>query len=262
MNKEKVKTEFAQNGFVVLKEFFSRAEIDILLQNIKDARRRYEQDDLTKGSMLFKSSIFFHNQRIQQFITQQKIIDILKTLIGPDIWIRWDQAVAKGPNSNVFPWHQDNNYSKLQDPHYQFWIALTESNSENGGLLLQPSSHKRNIPYHYEGYEVVSDEVPTNPILVTAEPGDVVIFSSFTLHSTTPNITQNTRWAYVVEYMSCDHYDPYAEPPYFLAAKNGKSNPEFVWSYRGSNNPISRWKYYVADLKQPQKILEKLLKKV
>jgi hypothetical protein len=262
MNEIEIKTAFAQNGFVVLKDFFSQEEMQILLQDIKNAQRRYENDDLTKGSMLFKSSIFFHSPRIQQFITQQKIIDILKTLIGSDIWVRWDQAVAKGSNSGAFPWHQDNNYSKLIDPHYQFWIALTESNSENGGLLLQPSSHMRSFPYHYEGYEVVSDEVPSDPILVTAEPGDVVIFSSFTLHSTTPNITQNTRWAYVIEYMSFDHYDPYAEPPYFVAARNGRSNPEFVFSYRGSSNPFSRLKYYIADFKQPQKIIKRLRKKI
>jgi hypothetical protein len=59
--------------------------------------------------------------------------------------------------------------------------------------------------------------------------------------------------------MSIDHYDPYIEPPYFLVAQNGKSHPEFVNSYRGSNNLRSRWKYYLADFKTPQKILTKLI---
>lgn len=258
MNEKEIKTAFNQDGFFVCKGLFSAEEMQILLQDIQAAQRRYEKDDLTKGSMTFKSSVFFQSQKIQQFISQQKIIDLLNIIIGPDIWVRWDQAVAKGPGSATFPWHQDNNYSKLKDPHYQLWIALTESNANNGGLLLQPSSHKQIFSYQYQGYEVVSDEVPQNPVLVTAKPGDVVIFSSFTLHSTTPNITQDDRWAYVVEYMSIDHYDPYIEPPYFLVAKNGKSHPEFVNSYRGSNNLRSRWKYYLDDFKKPQKILNKL----
>jgi ectoine hydroxylase-related dioxygenase (phytanoyl-CoA dioxygenase family) len=249
MNKKKIKAEFNKNGFILCKELFSGDEMQVLLQNIKESKRRYDKDYLTKGSMTFKSSIFFHNKKIQQFISQQKIIDLLTILIGPDIWVRWDQAVAKGPGSNTFPWHQDNNYSKLKDTHYQFWIALTESNANNGGLWLQPGSHKRSLPYKYDGYEVVYDGVPESPILITAEPGDVVIFSSFTLHSTTPNITTQDRWAYVVEYMSLDHYDPYAEPPYFIVALNGLSSPEFVRSYRGKNNLISRLKYYIANIR-------------
>ena len=257
---EEIKKSFARDGFFVFKGLFSAKEMEMLLQEIQDSARRYQQDDLTKGSMTFKSSVFFNSPKIQKFITQQKIIDLLKVLIGPDIWVRWDQAVAKGPNSATFPWHQDNNYSKLQDPHYQCWIALTESHADNGGLLLQPGSHLKSLSYRYEGYEVVSDVVPDSPVLITAEPGDVVIFSSFLLHSTTPNITQNDRWAYVIEYMSLDHYDPSVEPPYFIAARNGQSNPEFVRSYRGSRNPISRLKYYTPYFQQFQKILDKLVK--
>lgn len=259
INREKTKAEFDKNGYLICEKMFSRDEIQVLLQEIKAARRRYDKDDLTKGSMTFKSSVFFHNEKIQKFITQQKIIDLLTILIGPDIWVRWDQAVAKGPGSNTFPWHQDNNYSKLKDAHFQFWIALTESNADNGGLWLQPGSHKQSLPYKYDGYEIVSDGVPKSPILITAKPGDVVVFSSFTLHSTTPNVTTQDRWAYVVEYMSLDHYDPYAEPPYFVAARSGLSSPEFVRSYRGKNNPISRLKYRASTIKQAQKMLGKLV---
>ena len=258
MNEREIATAFAKDGFYVCKDFFSPEETHQLLQDIKNSRRRYDKDDLTKGAMTFKSSVFYHDRQIQQFISQQKIVDLLKIVMGPDIWVRWDQAVAKAAGADTFPWHQDNNYSKLKDPHYQFWIALTESNADNGGLLLEPGSHKQNLPYRYEGYEVVYDGEPQNPVLVTAEPGDVVIFSSFTLHSTTPNITQNTRWAYVVEYMSLDHYDPGAEPPYFVVARDGKSCPEFVDSYRGSRNLISRLQYRIANLKQ-RKILAKLV---
>lgn len=261
IEENKIKNKFDKDGFLVLKNLFSRDETAALLSKIKESQRRYEIDTLTKGSMTFKSSLFFHNQEIQKFISQQKIIDILKEIISPNIWVRWDQAVAKGPGADTFPWHQDNNYSRLKDPHYQVWIALTESNTNNGGLWLQPGSHKKkSLPYKKVGHEVVYDGVPENPILITAEPGDVVIFSSFTLHSTTPNITNSTRWAYVIEYMSLSHYDPYIEPPYFVVARDGKSNPEFVRSFEGKNNPVSRLKYYMSDLKNPQKIMNKLIK--
>ena len=260
IEKRDIKTEFDRDGFVVCKGLFSPVEMAELLAEIKQAQRRYDGDSLTKGFMTFKSSIFFGNQKIQQFICQPRIINLLKQIIGPDIWVRWDQAVAKGPGSDVFPWHQDNNYSKLIDPHYQVWIALTKSNADNGGLWLQPGSHKcKNLPYKKVGHEVVYSGVPENPVLIEAEPGDVVIFSSFTLHSTTPNTSQNTRWAYVIEYMSLDHYDPYIESPYFVVARNGTPNPEFVRTFRGKTNPFSRLKYYATDLDNLRKKIGKII---
>lgn len=258
---QNIKALFDRDGFIVCKGLFPPEEITAFLAEVKQCQKRYNRDTLTKGSMTFKSSIFFESPKIQQFICQPKIIDLLKQIIGPDIWVRWDQAVAKGPGADIFPWHQDNNYSKLVDPHYQVWIALTESNADNGGLLLKPGSHRsKSLPYQTVGHEVVYSGKVENPVLIEAEPGDVVIFSSFTLHSTTPNITQDTRWAYVIEYMSLDHYDPYVEPPYFVVARNGISSPEFVRSFRGKKNPFSRLKYYAPALKNIRSKIAKVVK--
>lgn len=239
-----LREEFEQNGFCICKKVFSESEVNSLLEDIKSANLRYEKDALTRGAMTFHSSIFFHSPALQKFISQQKIIDLLQDLVGPDVWVRWDQAVAKAPGADTFPWHQDNSYSRLKDPHYQFWIALTEMTADNGGLWLQPGSHRyTSLPHQRVGHEAVYDGVPESPILIEAQPGDVVIFSSFTLHCTTPNTTQTTRWAYVAEYMSLEHYDPYVEPPYFVVARNGKSCPEFVETYPGKTNPLNQLKY-------------------
>jgi hypothetical protein len=89
----------------------------------------------------------------------------------------------------------------------------------------------------------VYDGTPEAPVFISANAGDVVVFSSFLLHSTQPNTTQQTRWAYVVEYMSLDHFDPSIDPPYFVVARDGQSNPEFVQTYRGKMNPINQLKY-------------------
>jgi hypothetical protein len=237
-----LRQEFEEKGYVILKGFFSKEEAENLLENIKIAQQRYE-DNLTRGAMVFRTVVFFRSKEIQEFLAQQKIIDVLSELIGPDIWVRWDQAVAKGPGADTFPWHQDNGYNKLQDIHYQFWISLTKTTVDNGGLLLVPGSHKQALPHKQVGAEWVYDGVPENSVLIEADPGDVVIFSSFLLHSTTPNVTQETRWAYVPEYMSLDHYDPDAQSPYFVVARDGKSCPEFVKSYRGKQNLKNRIKY-------------------
>jgi ectoine hydroxylase-related dioxygenase (phytanoyl-CoA dioxygenase family) len=234
--------EFEQQGYVIVRKFFSAEEMKTLLEDIKSASPE-SQDLLNSGTLNFHANIYKCSQKIQRFVSQPRVVNLLQQLIGPNFWIRWDQAVAKGPGAGVFPWHQDNRYSRLQSTHYQFWIALTEMNRDNGGLWLQPSNCKRTLPHKKVGNHVEYKGTPDSPVLIDAEPGDVVIFSSFTLHSTTPNITQQTRWAYVVEYLATKDFDPTIDPPFFVVARNGKSHPEFV-NFSGHRlNPVNQLKY-------------------
>ena len=71
------------------------------------------------------------------------------------------------------------------------------------------------------------------------------MFSSLTLHKTTPNTTEGIRWAYVIEYMSVNDYDPEIEPPFYRVTHKGQPQAEFVQSYRG-RNPINRLKHRLS----------------
>jgi ectoine hydroxylase-related dioxygenase (phytanoyl-CoA dioxygenase family) len=240
---ENLQREFTQNGYIILRSFCTQPEVDALLTEFQ-ALEGDRSNNLNKGAMIFHSTLYAQSHFVKAFISQPKIVDLLTSIVGSDIWVRWDQAVAKGPGAGTFPWHQDNGYTRLKDPHYQFWIALTRMTAENGGLWLQPGSHHhRSLPHTIVGNHAVYQGTPESPILIEAQPGDVVLFSSYTLHSTTPNTTQETRWAYVVEYMSTHHYDPGIQPPYLLISQNGRPQPEYVSAYPGSRNPLNRLKY-------------------
>jgi len=240
---EDVKKEYDERGYVISRGFFSKQEMEALIDEIRNAKTRFGVSGLNKGGLVFYSNVFFHSKPIQDFIAQPKLVDYLKKIIGPNFWVRWDQAVAKQPGAEDFGWHQDNGYSKLQNAHYQLWIALSDMTPENGGLWLQPGSHKSLLPHKVVDNHTVYDGTPTSPVFIAAKAGDIVVFSSLMLHSTRPNITQQTRWAYVVEYMSLNHFDPGIDPPYFVVARGGKARPEFVRFYRGRLNPLNQLKY-------------------
>ena len=229
---EELKSSFNNDGYVLIKNVFSAGEMPPLLDAIKNAERDEDvaNPGLSKGSMEFRSNLFYKSKFIQNFVSQQKIIDFLKPIAGENIWTRWDQAVGKGPNSPLFPWHQDNGYNKLTHEHFQFWVAVTKSTPENGTILISPGSHKHKmLPHISDGKHMHYDGEVTNAIMIEAEPGDVLIFSSFTLHATVPNTTKDdTRWAYVIEYMSLNDFDPTVKAPYFVVARNGKSVQEFI----------------------------------
>lgn len=238
-----LRREFDRDGYVIFRNFFSEDEVKGLMASIQASQVAGGSNDLDKGSLRFHMNLFKRSKALQTFIAQPKVVALLSDLIGPNFWVRWDQAVAKDPGAGTFPWHQDNRYSRLRHPHYQLWIAITEMTAENGGLWLQPSSDRHLLPHKKDGSHVVYSGEPESPILIEAQPGDVVIFSSYTLHCTTPNVTQKTRWAYVIEFLALNHFDPTLEPPYFVVARDGKPQPAFADFYLDRLHPLSLLKY-------------------
>lgn len=264
------KAEFEAQGYTIYRNFFSQEEIAELFAEI----RRTPEDGagtLSKTFMKFHSNTFYNSPYLQSFISQKKIVDFLQDFIGPNIWVRWDQAVEKRPGGEEFPWHQDNGYSSTKEPYFQFWIALTDMTQENGGLWLQPGSHKCGLlPHEMINNHLHCHTKVSEPVFIGAKPGDVVLFSSFMLHRTLPNISNDSRWAYVIEYMSLDYYDPFIEPPYFIAARNGEPCPEFIRSDLGWWSPKNQIKYAMpvvrslvrkSKLREPLKQLKAMLKR-
>jgi hypothetical protein len=238
-----LREQFENEGYLLVKNFFTPEEMVNLIADIKSAKTRDGDSGLNRGSLTFYSSLFFYSVAIQKFISQQRIVDLLAPIIATDFWVRWDQAVVKGPGSDTFPWHQDNAYSGLKDGYYQLWIALTAMNPDNGGLWVVPGSHKRLLHHQRVNNHLAWEGTPEHAVFVSAEPGDIVLFSSFMLHKTNPNVTQSPRWAYVIEYMSLEHFDPGVNPPYFLVSRDGVSLPQFVHFYRGRLNLANQLKY-------------------
>ena len=236
--------QFDTEGYFVSRRMFSTDQMRDFIAEIQSFERRSDRaEPLDQGGMRFYSDIFRRSELIRRFITQPALIDLLSQVAGPDLWVRWDQAVAKGPNSGVFAWHQDNGYNRLPQQHYQVWIALSEMTQDNGGLWLVPGSHKQRMPHGRiaNHFAAVGSERYDDPdsgrVFIEAEAGDVVIFSSLTLHKTYENVTANSRWAYVAEVMRLGDFDPTIKPPYFLAARGGRPAGEFVDSLACSRDP-------------------------
>lgn len=225
---------FRTEGHVRLDGFFSSDEISKLQEEIVAAARGREgASSLDRGGLTFEENVFLRSSFVQDFISQEKIVDVLSRVIGPGFFVRWDQCVRKVPGGVEFPWHQDNAYSRLRDEHYQFWVALTDSTRENGGLSLQPGGTRERLPHTWVGNHLVCTVKAGEEVFIHAARGDVVVFSSFVPHHTGPNETDADRVAYVVEYMSLDSYDPLLRPPYFVVAENGARSGRFVPTYAG-----------------------------
>lgn len=238
--------QFERDGYVVARGLFSADEMRDFIAECHsfEGRAKDRAEPNSKGSMQFYSELFRKSELIRRFVTQRTLIDFVAPIAGPDLWLRWDQAVAKGPQSGVFAWHTDTGYDLLPQPHFEVWIALSESRADNGGLYVVPGSHKQRhrhrridnhmVARHSERY----DAADSGKVCVEAEAGDVILFSSLLLHKTYENTTTNSRWAYVAEMLRLGDFDPTITPPYFVVARDGEPACEFVESLACARDPV------------------------
>jgi phytanoyl-CoA hydroxylase len=87
------------------------------------------------------------------------------------------------------------------------WLALSEENENNGGLLFIPGSHRMEIaPEQLDALDFLRPELPQNQALcakgisVPLNTGDVVLFHSGLFHAGGRNNTEQLKTALVLAY--------------------------------------------------------------
>ncbi|MDP3745730.1 MAG: phytanoyl-CoA dioxygenase family protein [Phenylobacterium sp.] len=140
---------------------------------------------------------------------RQAIVDVVESLLGPDLDCFQSQFIFKNPGVIGQPWHQDSYYFRFdRQPQIGVWVALSRATLENGCLWVLPGSHKGEIHEHVpdrrpaanRGYlEIVGEDTsPRIPSLM--EPGDVLFFHSYLMHMSTDNVADERRAAMVYHY--------------------------------------------------------------
>jgi len=102
-------------------------------------------------------------------------------------------------------WHQDNFYVKGNDQELTVWIPLFDTKVWQGALQVMPRSHKSGeVPHTMKiGKKTLPASVYENEIrYVEMARGDALFFSSFLLHSSSINISDEIRYSIQLRYSS------------------------------------------------------------
>ncbi len=241
--------QWDDDGYVLLKGVFTREEIDAVARCIDPAEAemetflRAETEDCTlfiarADEITFTTHLVSQFADLEAFSKHPVFLHLVHDVIGQDVRFYWDQAVYKKPHTQApFPWHQDNGYAFVVPQQYlTCWIPLTSATIDNGCPWVVPGLHKRGTLDHRLtdlGFICMADAPDAVP--VEAEPGDIVVFSSLTPHSTGANRTDHTRKAYITQYAPDGAYvlqerldDPSAEPEHRLADHPRRQYPVLV----------------------------------
>lgn len=145
----------------------------------------------------------FHSAVFSRLMLNQKVLDTVEDLIGPNVQLHHTKLIVKPPESGApFPMHQD--YPYFPHEHDTMLAAMyhfDDATVENGCLRVVPSSHKLgSLPTVADGLYLDPEAYPVDmatPCEVKA--GDVVVFSYLTIHGSGLNTSSKPRRNWLVQ---------------------------------------------------------------
>jgi phytanoyl-CoA hydroxylase len=203
-----------EQGYFVLENVFTEAEMNELAERIEAHQRRHEEALRAQGGtqgisraeeITFTSHLAENDNGIKEFVTRPEFVEITTQLLGPDIDLYWNQSVFKMPEGEKqFPWHQDDGYTQVvPSPYLTLWLALNDATPENGCISVMPESHKKGLLPHEKtpiGLACHSLDDPNQGVQVPVKGGSMAVFYSLTMHKSGVNRSKGPRKAYVIQY--------------------------------------------------------------
>src|ERR1700749_5073836 len=153
---------FQQNGFVVIEDFLSPAELEHWRQAVTDAVRNRngvkipgtdiktgESDGINEDAAYYGKvfdqllNLWQTDEAVKELMLDERLGKMAADLAGADgIRIWHDQALIKKPWANPTSWHLDTPYWSFSDRRaLSIWVALDDATYENGCLFFIPGSY-------------------------------------------------------------------------------------------------------------------------
>ena len=212
LSPEQIKS-FDENGYAIVEDAFTSEEIEKVLEKIDPFE--FNVTEALKGldggkffisraeEITFTTHLVTQSKELKEFSKHEVFTGICKDLVGDNVRLYWDQAVYKKPGTkDEFPWHQDNGYTFIEPQAYlTCWVALTDTDETNGCPCVMPGLHKKGTLHHETtdiGYEIPLDS--SDSVTLPLKAGSIAVFSSLTPHRTGPNLNENIRKAYILQY--------------------------------------------------------------
>jgi ectoine hydroxylase-related dioxygenase (phytanoyl-CoA dioxygenase family) len=210
---------FRMNGFLILKNVFTRDEIEPFRWEIRKVsselnqeRRRLEDRDAYGKAFLQTLNLRLHSDGIMQLVSSRRIGKLVADLLGVNgVRIFHEQSLFKesSDGSNPTPWHQDQYYWPLKElTTCGFWLPLVDIVEGMGGMKWASGTHM----HGFLGQHAISDESQAyyedyirahNCQVVEGVPmsvGDISFHYGWTLHSAGANTSNVLREAMIGTY--------------------------------------------------------------
>jgi len=161
------------------------------------------------------SQCHLHFSWAYRLVSHPRILDAVEDVIGPDIVVHATSIFQKRPYDATFvSWHQDGYYLNLDQPDFvSAWVALTDSNTENGCMRVVRASHRSGSFPHANsalreenllasGLEIAVAVEESEATDVVLRPGEMSLHHVNIVHGSSPNRSANPRAGFAIRYVA------------------------------------------------------------
>mgnify|MGYP001054912805 CR=1 FL=1 len=190
------------------------APIDILsLEEAKEIKTEIEYIEKKWPDKLIglgRNNIHYISPVFDQVCHNSKILDTVENIIGKDILVGGTTLFIKEPdNKGYVSWHQDAKYIGFE-PHnwVTAWLAITDSNEENGCMRMWPGTHKEKIKKHKDTFDKDNlltrgqaiENVPINEtVSIVLKAGQLSLHHPLVVHGSSVNKSNSRRIGFVIQ---------------------------------------------------------------
>jgi ectoine hydroxylase-related dioxygenase (phytanoyl-CoA dioxygenase family) len=295
-------TRFRRDGYLVVRGLVSAAEIDELRQHTEDLmqgklpeqRQPMQERDINGDSGISRQGLeappahlspdekaqyflrihMLHRQLElhERYMLHPRVLDVLESLIGPDVLALQTMLFLKPPGKPGQGWHQDRYYIPTHpDTLCGAWIAIDDCDELNGAMWMAAGSGHGPVypaPESNKGNSALKDIMPVSGVsnpnddendlariaarypqhLVTAKAGDVVFFNGHILHRSKKNFTTDRyRRSFVSHYCNARSFtqwgadkEPASDSAQAVDPITGMTNGSHILARGDTHLPFAR----------------------
>ena len=143
--------QYQDKGFVAPLNVLTKDEAEEIKSEIEFIEKKWpkELEGLGRNYIHLISPVF------DKVVHNSKILDAVESIIGKNILACGTTLFMKNPDEKEFvSFHQDAKYIGLE-PHnwVTAWVAVTDSNEENGCMRMWSGTHKLDLKKHIEKFD-------------------------------------------------------------------------------------------------------------
>jgi len=227
---EKQLKDYEDHGFVAPIDVLTLEEATKIKEEIEYIEKKWPAELIGLG----RNNVHYISPIFDQVCHNSKILDAVESIIGKDILVGGTTLFIKDPDKKGFvSWHQDSKYIGFE-PHnwVTAWLAITNTNEENGCMRMWSGSHKEKIKEHKDTFSENNlltrgqtvQNVPledTTPNILKA--GQLSLHHPMIVHGSGSNKSNTRRIGFVIQSYIATNVDQVIGKVYVQQAR-GKDN--------------------------------------
>lgn len=213
---------YQKNGFAISRKVFDLDEVrflEIEINNfISKKKKKSKKIHLLKKNIVSSIHNISNFKLVKLLQKNKKIKKIIKNILGSNAKKFGSEIFAKPPKiGKSIPPHQDNFFwCTKKNSGITIWIAINDSNKNNGGIYYYNGSHKFGLLEHELSYVPGTSQTIKNLNSLkifkknypTLRAGDCLIHSSVAVHGSDENKSNKPRKGLTLRYISKnDNFD-------------------------------------------------------